>query len=88
MRSKFRGHEAAALIDIRRAAGEGSGELLEALRDCINRLKEADITGTTMPVSVDYLEGITAFLSGERQSGLSLIARSVTQGGKFHVVVA
>lgn len=78
--SSFRGHEAVALIDIRRAAGEETGELLTAMREYVNRLKEAGITGTNLVISVDYLEGITAYLSGERETGLSLIAQSVEKG--------
>lgn len=79
--SSFRGHEAVALIDVRRAAGEETGELLAAMQDYVNRLKGAGITGTTLPVSVDYLEGITAYLSGQRETGLWLIAQAVEKGG-------
>jgi tetratricopeptide (TPR) repeat protein len=79
-RGAFRGHEAVALIGMRHAAGEDAGELLEAMREYVRRLKEAGITGTTSVVSVDYLDGITAFLSGERETGLSMLARSVEKG--------
>jgi tetratricopeptide (TPR) repeat protein len=80
--SSFRGYEAAALIAIRRAAGEKSAaaELLMSMRDYVQLLREAGISLTTVRLSVDYLEGLTAFLSGERETGLALIARSVEDG--------
>jgi len=77
---EFRAYEAVALISIRKAAGDDTGELLAAMHDYVNRLKAAGITGTTNSISVDFLEGITFYLSGEREAGLALLARAVENG--------
>jgi len=76
---------AAALIAIRRAAGEVSeiDELLAAIRDNVRRYREAGITTAGNPALggvVDYEEGLADFLSGERQSGLALIAKAAEDG--------
>lgn len=78
----FRPGQAMALIQILRAASEEEkvSELLAAMRDYVNRRKEAGITFTTHSTSVDYIEGITAYLSGQRETGISLIARAVDDG--------
>jgi len=75
------GH-AAALIAIRRNAGEegGVGEILEAIRDNVRRYREAGLTGTFWRFNVDYEEGLADFLSGEREMGLALIAKAVDDG--------
>jgi tetratricopeptide (TPR) repeat protein len=77
------GH-AIALIQVLRAVNqeEGVPELLAALRDYVARRKEAGITFTTQSTSVDYIEGITAYMSGQRETGISLITRAV-EDGKF-----
>jgi TolB-like protein/Tfp pilus assembly protein PilF len=74
----FASHHAAALIAIRRDAGDetGVGELLAAIRDNVLRCRE---TGFTFP-AVDYEDGLVAYLSGERDRGLALIARAVEDG--------
>ena len=54
---------AAALIAIRRNAGEESaiGELVAAIRDNVRRYHEAGITGATDEFSVNYEAGLAAF---------------------------
>ncbi|MCW8924701.1 MAG: winged helix-turn-helix domain-containing protein [Xanthomonadales bacterium] len=72
---------AAALITIRRDAGDDSGvaELLVAIQDDIRRLREAGFV-TTHYMSTDYEEGLASYLAGERNKGLSLIARASEDG--------
>lgn len=72
---------AAALIAIRRDAGDdtGAAELLAAIRDHVRRLREAGFA-TVSYFSTDYAEGLAAYLTGERERGLSLIARASEDG--------
>ena len=79
---------AAALIAIRRDAGEEAevDELLTAIRDNVHRYREAGITavgiasGMDLIYSVDYEEGVAAYLAGEGERGLALIAKAVEDG--------
>jgi TolB-like protein len=76
---------AAALIAIRREAGEVSGidELLAAIRDNVRRYREAGITTAGNPAIggvADYEEGLADLLSGERRGGLTLIAKAAEDG--------
>jgi len=76
---------AAALIAIRREAGEVSGidELLAAIRDNVRRYREAGITTAGNPAFggvVNYEEGLADFLSDERQRGLTSIAKAAEDG--------
>ena len=75
---------AAALIIIRRDAGENAeaGELVAAIRDNVRRYREAGIVGGSLFYwdSVDYQEGLVAYLSGEHEKGLALIAKAVEDG--------
>jgi len=74
----FRAAHAAALIVIRRDAGEEAevGELLAAMGDSVRRHREA---GITIPIT-DYEEGLAAYLAGERSRGLALIAKGAENG--------
>ncbi|MDH4020572.1 MAG: hypothetical protein OEU84_13325 [Xanthomonadales bacterium] len=77
--------QAAALIAIRREAGEASGidELLAAIRDNVRRYREAGITTAGNPAFggvADYEEGFADFLSGERQRGLTFVAKAAENG--------
>lgn len=89
----FGTNQAAALVAARRAAtgneakNEGSkdidiDDLLAALRDNARRLREAGMTAPQLQagLSADYQEGIAAYLSGERDRGLSLIAKAADEG--------
>ncbi len=78
----FLGNHAAALIAIRRNAGEeaGVGELLAAMRDNVRRYREAGNTSTFWVFNVDYEEGLLTYLSGEHEKGLALIARATEDG--------
>jgi len=73
---------AAALIAIHRDAGEEAevGELVAAIRDNVRRYHEAGITGADLNYSVDYEEGLAAYLAGERERGLTLIANGAEDG--------
>jgi len=73
---------ATALIAIRRDAGEESstGELVAAIQDNVRRYNEAGITGTDEEYGVNYEAGLAAYLAGEREKGLVLIARGAEEG--------
>jgi TolB-like protein len=74
---------AAALIAIRRDAGEETGvnELIAAMRDNVRRYREADIVrGDLIFDNVDYEDGLAAYLAGEHERGLALIAKAVEDG--------
>jgi TolB-like protein/Tfp pilus assembly protein PilF len=78
----FHAADAAALIAVYREAGEDGEvrELLAAMRDDVRRLREAGMIRSIQEFSVDYEEGLAAYLSGERESGLALIAKAVEDG--------
>jgi tetratricopeptide (TPR) repeat protein len=78
--NRFRIYSAAALISIRREAGEETTELLEAIRDNVRRYHQAGIAGTKLTFSVDFEEGLAAYLAGERDRGLAQIAIAVDDG--------
>ena len=76
---------AAALIAIRRTTGEEAGvdEIVTALMDEVRRYHEAGIIRVDPYYgwpSVDYVKGLAAFLTGEREEGLALIAKAVEDG--------
>jgi TolB-like protein/Tfp pilus assembly protein PilF len=72
----------AALVAMRRDADDEGGvdELVAAMRADIRRQKDAGATLTDIDDSVDYSEGLTAYLAGERDTGLVLIAKAVEDG--------
>jgi TolB-like protein len=78
----FDTNSAAALIAIRRNAGEEAevGELVAAMRDNVRRYHVADMTVTSQYFSVDYEDGLAAYLAGESQRGLALIAKGAEEG--------
>jgi TolB-like protein len=80
----FSVYYAAALIAIRRDAGEGGeiGELMTAIRDNVRRYQEAGLGTDSLHFqqSIDYETGLADFLSGDRDQGLALIARAVEDG--------
>ncbi|MCH9026651.1 MAG: tetratricopeptide repeat protein [Proteobacteria bacterium] len=73
---------AAALIAIRRDAGDAAevGELLASMRDNVRRLHEAGIIMNSTWFSPDYDEGLAAYLAGEHERGLALIAKASEDG--------
>ena len=88
-RGPFQVPTAAALIAIRRDAGEEDsvGELVAAIRENVHRSRKAGITHTLLGGyetflfrSIDYQEGLAAYLAGDRETGLTLIARAVEDG--------
>jgi hypothetical protein len=79
----FHTADAAALIAIRRDAGEEAevGELMAAMRDNVRRYREAGvIRAYSFYHSVDYEEGLADYLAGEHEKGLALIAKAVEDG--------
>ncbi len=78
----FQVDHAPALITIRRAAGEEAeiDELVAAIRDNVRRLHEAGEIRTSTWFSPDYDEGLAAYLAGERERGLALIAKAAKDG--------
>jgi TolB-like protein/Tfp pilus assembly protein PilF len=81
----FKVSHAAALIAIRRDAGEVAevNEVIAAIRDNVRRYREAGITGMTggyWNTNADYEEGLAAYLEGERERGLALIAKATDSG--------
>ena len=78
----FQVNHAAAIIAIRRDAGEEAkvGELVAAIRDNVRRYREAGIIRANPYSSVDYEEGLAAYLAGERERGLTLIAQGAEDG--------
>ncbi|MDH3338242.1 MAG: hypothetical protein OEM85_10020 [Gammaproteobacteria bacterium] len=81
-RGLFQPASAAALIAIRRDAGDEAGvsELVAAIRDNVRRYHEAGITGADEFYSVNYETGLADYLSGERERGLALISIGVEDG--------
>jgi hypothetical protein len=73
---------AVALIAIRRDAGDeiGVDEILAAIKDNVRRYREAGYTKGTRYVSADFEEGVAAYLAGEREQGLVLIAKAADDG--------
>ncbi len=80
--SLFQATDASALIAVYREAGEDGEvrELLAAIRDNVRRYREAGMIRSFLFRSVDYEEGLAAYLSGERESGLALIAKAAEDG--------
>ena len=78
---RFWNTTAVALIAARQATGDEDdiGELLAAIRDNIRRFREAGIIRAGI-TRVDYEEGLAAYLAGEREKGLALIAQGVEDG--------
>ncbi len=78
----FHTYTAAALIAIRRDAGEeaGVGELVAAIRDNVRRYREAGIVGDGRGFGVDYEEGLADYLSGDRETGLALLDKATKDG--------
>jgi tetratricopeptide (TPR) repeat protein len=78
----FHTASAAALIAIRRDAGEeaGVGELVAAIRDNVRRYKKAGIVGDGRSFGVDYEEGLASYLSGDHERGLALLDKGTEDG--------
>ncbi len=53
---------------------------MAAIRDYVRRYREARIIRATLLADVDYEEGLAAYLAGERERGLALIAKGAEDG--------
>ena len=73
---------AAALIAILRDEGDEArvDEILAAINDNVRHYREAGFTNGTWYVSADFEEGVAAYLAGEREQGLVLIAKAADDG--------
>ncbi len=80
--SSFMGHIAQALIATLREAGDvaGANRVLAEFRDYVHQYRDAGIVMTGRDTSVDFLEGIIAYLAGERDKGLALISKAAEEG--------
>lgn len=80
--SLFTADAALALLAIHREAGEDAtaGPLQTAIKDNVRRYHAAGVTRGELFWSVTFEEGISAFLEGDRDRGLALIARAVEDG--------
>ncbi|MCH7510684.1 MAG: tetratricopeptide repeat protein [Proteobacteria bacterium] len=78
----FRVDDAAALIAIRRDAGAviEVNKLVAAIKDNVRRYRGAGITRSKLQFSVDYEEGLAAYLAGEHKKGVALIAKGAEDG--------
>jgi len=78
----FRTDSAAALIAIRREAGDEADidVLVAAMRDNVRRYRKAGIVGDGRTFGVDYEEGLAAYLSGDRDTGLALLDKATEDG--------
>ena len=79
----FTSYLAEALIAVRRDAGDDAGadEVLTALTDNIRRRRDGGIVLTNhLAYSIDYQEGIEAYLKGERDTALALISKAAKDG--------
>jgi tetratricopeptide (TPR) repeat protein len=82
---RFQSNAAYALIAIRRETGAGVDDLLAALKDHVQRLREAGLVksvsgGFVTMANTDFEEGMVEFLSGHRERGLELISRAFEAG--------
>jgi len=73
---------AQALIAVLRDAGDtaGASQILKEFTEYIHRYRDAGIVLTRWDTSMDYLEGIAAYLAGERDTGLALISKAAEDG--------
>lgn len=71
---------AIALIAARLHDGAEIDDLLLAIEDNIRRTREAGLTRTVQLLSVDFEEGFVAYVSGDRERGLELIANAAEDG--------
>jgi hypothetical protein len=71
-----------ALVAIYRSAGDAAAaeEVLHAMEDVVLEFREAGIVVTQQYYSTDYMEGIAAYLAGDRQKALYLIAKAAEEG--------
>jgi TolB-like protein len=73
---------AEALFAARSDAGdlEGAQLIIVALQDNVRRYRDGQGYRTDWVHSVDYQEGIAAYLSGDRYTGIALIAKAADEG--------
>lgn len=73
---------AETLFAARSDAGDETGaqEILAALRDNVRRYRDGRGYLTDRVHSIDYQEGIAAYLSGDRYAGIALIAKAAEEG--------
>ena len=75
-------YSTAALVATRSGDGKEAeiGELVAAIRDNVRRYREAGIIVGDLNFSVEFEEGLAAYLAGERERGLALMAKAAEDG--------
>jgi hypothetical protein len=69
-----------ALIAARRDAGDDDADVLRAMYEHVRRLREGGATGSSWSYSPVFEDGVVGFLSGDRELGLTLIAKAAEDG--------
>jgi tetratricopeptide (TPR) repeat protein len=71
-----------ALIAIRHAANDEAGveEIVAAIQDNVRRYRKAGIVGRSPYYSADYEDGLSSYLSGDRERGLALLNKATASG--------
>ena len=74
--------QALALHDLRMTDGDDSGakEIIAAINAEVQRARVAGISVTRRSSSLDFSEGISEYLSGNKQVGMALITKAVEDG--------
>jgi len=73
---------AQALVACLRDAGADAGAMrvLAEYKDFLRRYREAGIVQTDWQTSLDWFDGVAAYLAGDRTAGLELMAKAVRDG--------
>lgn len=76
------GYHAEALIAILRNAGQkaAADQVLAELNDSLRGHRDAGNTATKWDASLDYLEGVAAYLAGERDNAFALMSKAAADG--------
>ena len=72
--------EALVQARLRDADEDGAKQVIDELMANVRRMRDAGVSLTKRDDSVDYHEGIAAYLAGDHQKGVALIAKAVDDG--------
>jgi TolB-like protein/Tfp pilus assembly protein PilF len=80
------GPQAEALIAVLRHAGDdaGANQILSEFKDHLRSQREGGDVLTKWYTSLDYLQGIAAYLSGEHDTGLAQMSKAAEDGYWIH----
>ena len=76
----FREDAAAALVAVRRDAGDDAADVVSAIADDARRRRDAGVTRGRIFSHVDFVDGLAAYFAGERERGLALMAKGAKDG--------